>query len=136
MSNQSTSEIGGERGGHTPGEWKIERRTGMARAQYGDCVYSEHYNTPGCVSGRGIICDCRGEHGEANASMIAAIPNFLKAIRAFEKWWRREDEGWVGDTSTPEGETACREWYAENIRLFEEAKDLSTAALTKATQST
>lgn len=70
-----------EKSKHTPGPWKVHPREGMARSYYGTHVAASHYSTPGVSSGRDSVCDCTGEHQDANARLIAAAPELLEALR-------------------------------------------------------
>lgn len=82
-----------------------------------------------------IINGWRSEVSEANARLIAAAPELLRACQTFEAWLRREDAGLpVGVVrDTPEGEAQWREWYDENLRLCAEAQTQARAAIAKAT---
>lgn len=73
---------------------------------------------------------CRG-----NARLIAAAPDLLQACQTFAEWLRREDVGFAAlghDRSTPEGESAWREWYDGNLALCALAQKQVRAAITKA----
>ena len=73
----------------TPLPWILATREGMA-AQYGACIFSEHYNRPGVVDGRGSVAEVRGpgtvESANQNAAYIVtaanAYPTLVSAIRA------------------------------------------------------
>lgn len=71
----------------------------------------------------------------ANARLIAAAPELLRACQTFETWLRREEAGLPGGVvrDTPEGEARWREWYDENLRLCAEAQTQARAAIAKAT---
>lgn len=86
--------------GHTPGPWIAEHRKG-ADGMYRTEVFSEQHGgiatcdwTPKHC-GNGVI----GTYREANARLIAAAPELLEALEAYEKWEAAlimADAAWVG----------------------------------------
>lgn len=103
--------------GWTPGPWRVVKRSGMARAHYGDCVTADFYSKPGVSDGRDSVCDCRGDHGHANACLIAAAPALYAACKAL-----------VGFST--EKFSSSDEMVARIMGVVEQAR----AALTLATQ--
>ena len=76
----------------TPLPWIVATREGMAAQQYGACIYSEHFNRPGVVDGRGSVAEVRGpgtvESANQNAAYIVhacnAYPELVATLRKAE----------------------------------------------------
>jgi hypothetical protein len=119
---------------HTPGPWQPHQRSGQF------FVMSQHVRHP---NANGLawhdvayLCVSNG-CGEEDAKLIAAAPDLAEACATFAEWLRREEAGgtnepWSGKRDTPEGETAWREWYDENLRICSLAQSQARAALAKA----
>lgn len=114
---------------HTPGPWYAYPNV----LQVADKKYwftddgARHGDTPN------MVIECARV---ADAHLIAAAPDLLQACQTFAEWLHREDVGFAvlgHDRSTPEGESAWREWYDGNLTLCALAQKQACAAIAKAT---
>lgn len=112
---------------HTPGPWGTYLNTAddmVVRKMFPDGQEAHQ------------IARVQSPNAIRDARLIAAAPDLLQACQTFAEWLRREDVGFAvlgHDRSTPEGESAWREWYDGNLTLCALAQKQACAAIAKAT---
>lgn len=65
----------------------------------------------------------------------AVNAQLLEACQTFAEWLRREEDGFdhkTHDRETPEGESAWRDWFYENLRICDLAQKQARTAIEQA----
>jgi len=111
-------------GAHTPGPWRVDPKAAFRVVAGVDDTVA---NT-GCQSD---LRDC----WEHNATLIAAAPDMLEALRAHAEWHRKDSEGPqypAGVTRDDGGEAIWLGWWNDQLALWVRAVELTAAAIAKA----